>query len=70
MSAINNQHRAVDITRGVRTKKNRRLFNVSNFAKSLQRNLLLKFAYQRNDRDGGRLRKNANHVATQVVYWF
>jgi hypothetical protein len=40
MSAINNQHGAVNITRGVRTQKNRRLFNVSDFAKALQRDLL------------------------------
>jgi hypothetical protein len=37
---------------------------------SIQRNLLVKAAYQRNRRDGGRLRSLANQVATQVVFWF
>jgi hypothetical protein len=38
---------------------------------SIQRNLLAKLAYQRNDRDGGRfLTQHANHVAAQLVYWF
>jgi hypothetical protein len=37
---------------------------------SIQRNLLLKFAYQRNHRDGGRLQTSANQVASQVVFWW
>jgi len=37
---------------------------------SIQRNLLLKFAYQHNARDGGRLQRSANQVATQAVFWF
>lgn len=37
---------------------------------AIQRNLLIKAAYQRNTRDGGRLLTRANQVATQVVYWF
>jgi hypothetical protein len=37
---------------------------------SVQRNLLLKAAIQHNHRDGGRLGATANHVATQVVFWF
>jgi predicted porin len=36
---------------------------------SLQRNLLLKVAYQHNTRDGGRVRFN-DLVAAQVAYWF
>lgn len=37
---------------------------------SLQRNLLLKLAYQRNTRDGGVLQQRANLGAAQVVFWF
>jgi hypothetical protein len=37
---------------------------------SIQRNLLLKLAYQHNHRDGGRLLTTANQVATQVVFWW
>ena len=37
---------------------------------SLQRNLLLKVAYQHNRRDGGRLEKNDNFPAAQLVFWF
>jgi hypothetical protein len=36
---------------------------------SLQRNLLLKFAYQRDVRDGGRV-LNVNLATAQVVFWF
>jgi hypothetical protein len=37
---------------------------------SIQRNLLAKFAYQRNQRDGGRLKSEANLFGAQLVYWF
>jgi hypothetical protein len=37
---------------------------------SLQRNLLLKLAYQHNSRDGGPLIQHEHQVAFQVVYWF
>jgi len=37
---------------------------------SLQRNLILKFSYQRNVRDGGFLQQKASFISTQVVYWF
>lgn len=37
---------------------------------SLQRNLLLKVAYQRNRRDGGNLKPKGDYVAAQVVFWF
>jgi hypothetical protein len=37
---------------------------------SLQRNLLLKVAYQRNRRDGGRLTPKGDFVAAQIVFWF
>jgi hypothetical protein len=37
---------------------------------SIQRNLLLKLAYQRNTRDGGRLATLANLGAAQLVLWF
>jgi hypothetical protein len=37
---------------------------------SIQRNLLLKLAYQRNTRDGGRLATKANLGAMQLVFWF
>ena len=36
---------------------------------SLQRHLLLKLAYQRNDRDGGRV-QNLHLASAQVVWWF
>ena len=36
---------------------------------SLQRNLVLKFGYQRNHRDGGRVR-DLGLVTAQVVFWF
>jgi hypothetical protein len=36
---------------------------------SLQRNLLLKFEYQHDSRDGGLVR-TLNPVALQLVYWF
>jgi predicted porin len=36
---------------------------------SLQRNLVLKLAYQRNVRDGGRV-LNVNLATAQVVFWF
>ncbi len=37
---------------------------------SILRNLVLKASYQHNHRDGGRLRESANHVASQIVFWF
>jgi hypothetical protein len=37
---------------------------------SIQRNLLLKGAYQHNDRDGGVLLQSAHQVAAQLVFWF
>jgi hypothetical protein len=37
---------------------------------SVQRNLLLKVAYQHNSRDGGPLKRVANLGAAQVVFWF
>jgi len=37
---------------------------------SVLRNLLVKATVQRDARDGGRLQRRANLVATQVVYWF
>jgi hypothetical protein len=36
---------------------------------SLQHNLLLKVAYQHNDRDGGRV-PTLGITAAQLVYWF
>jgi hypothetical protein len=37
---------------------------------SLQRNLLLKLAFQHNRRDGGRLERVDNFGAAQLVFWF
>jgi hypothetical protein len=37
---------------------------------SIQRNLLLKAAFQHNNRDGGVLRQVAHLVAAQLVFWF
>lgn len=37
---------------------------------AIQRNLLAKIAYQRNQRDGGRLAERADHIAGQLVFWF
>ena len=37
---------------------------------SIQRNLLIKIAFQRDSRDGGKLPKTANLPAVQVMYWF
>ena len=37
---------------------------------SIQRNLLLKAAFQHNDRDGGVLQQVAHMVAAQLVFWF
>ena len=37
---------------------------------SIQRNLLVKIAYQRDTRDGGRLPTTGNLPAIQVMYWF
>jgi hypothetical protein len=37
---------------------------------SIQRNLLLKLAYQHNDRDGGVLARTEHLEAAQLVFWF
>jgi hypothetical protein len=37
---------------------------------SIQRNLLLKLAYQHNTRDGGALLRTARLTAAQIVFWF
>jgi len=37
---------------------------------SIQRNLLLKVAYQHDSRDGGVLLRSAHMIAAQLVYWF
>jgi hypothetical protein len=37
---------------------------------SIQRNLLLKLAYQYNDRDGGPLKRQESLGAVQLVFWF
>ena len=37
---------------------------------SIQRNLLLKAAFQHNDRDGGVLQQVAHMVAAQLIFWF
>jgi len=37
---------------------------------SIQRNLLLKLSYQRNDRDGGVLLQKARLTSGQLVFWF
>jgi hypothetical protein len=37
---------------------------------SIVRNLLVKGSFQRNTRDGGRLARQANQIATQLVFWF
>ena len=37
---------------------------------SIQRNLLLKGAFQHNDRDGGVLQQVAHMFAAQLVFWF
>ncbi len=37
---------------------------------SIQRNLLLKFSYQVDRRDGGVLRRSAKMAAAQLVFWF
>jgi len=37
---------------------------------SIQRNLILKLAYQHNARDGGPLLRLEHQLATQVVFWF
>jgi len=37
---------------------------------SIQRNLLLKASIQHDDRDGGRLLRDARLAAVQLVFWF
>jgi hypothetical protein len=37
---------------------------------SIQRNFVVKVAFQRNTRDGGRLATRANLPAVQLLFWF